>query len=363
MTLSLDKLTRLLKDRSLIPKKYFVIKGLCVYIEVISITTADILMLYIPSKYEIAVRNRDDVYNIDYLEINEDGTIPSDYAGGSEKDEMEQQYDEIDINNEITYTTKDISKQLEQNYNHPLSLKDVNNADMVILREIFRQLRRVKLSVQNIKYKLCIFYKDFICCIRRDNTFDCYSIQSFRGSSEKRLVVSIDLESMYGKLDTIQDDVRVVRNGVYAILNKNQDKHINNLTRMLELKENLTIFSENIKSKKEKYILYLNSMEALLTKLNEAETENLEKLSELDELYRNDGSVNGIHIDMEKSRLISKYEGELSRINITKQELISTILLLKTKYEDLSLSLDNIVFDNIVMVNTIIKNMVKLGDL
>jgi hypothetical protein len=43
------------------------------------------------------------------------------------------------------------------------------------------------------------------------------------------------------------------------------------------------------------------------------------------------------------------------------QELIRNILLVKTKHENLSLRADNIMFDNIIMTDAILKNFVKLS--
>ena len=61
--------------------------------------------------------------------------------------------------------------------------------------------------------------------------------------------------------------------------------------------------------------------------------------------------------------MISKHEDELSRLNVVKQELISNILQVKTNYDNLSLKVDNICFNNIIMIDAILKNFVLLKEL
>lgn len=365
MPLSLNKLDRLLSGKGLLPKKFFVIHGSCVYIEVLSINNADSFMLYIPSKYEISIPNHgNDIYKVRYIDIDENGTIPGDYAGEPDNFDLEKQYEEIDIDlSPAKMQGKNMEGYLEENYNHPLSLKDISKDDTNNLREIFRQLRRLKFCVQNLKYKLCILYKDYICCIRRDDTFDGFYARHLRGPAERKLMVSLDLETLYEKIDSVSLDVKTVREGIYQVLDKNQDKHLRNLTKMLEQKNNLSLFSQNVLIKKTQYAAYLVKLENLLAALGVAERKNIEKLMEIEDKYNADTSIKGLHTDIERTHLVSKYETELSRINGVKQELIRNILVIKSKHEDLALKVDKICFDNSVMLDAILKNFVALSQL
>ena len=97
MTLSLNKLENLLHANGFLPKKFFVIDNLIIYIEVLSINNADSFMLYIPSKYDIQIGQKDNVYNIKNIQVDEYGNIPIDYAGDPDNIELEKAYDEIDL--------------------------------------------------------------------------------------------------------------------------------------------------------------------------------------------------------------------------------------------------------------------------
>lgn len=364
MPLSLNKLEKILTGKGLLPKKYFIMHSMCVYIEVLSIANADSFMLYIPSKYEINVNSGDDVYKIRYIDISEDGNIPGDYAGDPDNFDLEKQYNEVDIDlSPDTRNREDLQGRLEENYNHPVALKDISKEDTVQLREIFRQLRRLKFCVQSLKYKLCIMFKDYICCIRRDDTFEGFYVRHLRGPAERKLMVSLDLETLYDKIDSVSIDIKTVREGIYQVLDKNQSRHIRNLQKMLEQKNDLTAFSEVVLRKKTQYAQYLGKLEKLLSNLGEAERKSIEKLMEIEERYNSSVSLKGMHTDIEKTHQIAKYETELSRINVVKQELIRNILMVKAKHENLALKVDKICFDNTIMIDAILKNFVALSEL
>ena len=366
MTLSLNKLENLLHANGFLPKKFFVIDNLIIFIEVLSINNADSFMLYIPSKYDIQIGQKDNVYKIKNIQVDEYGNIPIDYAGDPDNIELEKAYDEIDLlTDPLELSSKDqhnMENHLEEKYKHQVSLKNTSKDITEQLREIFRQLRRLKFCVQNLKYKLCIIYKDYLCCIGRRNNFDCYYIQNIQGPSEKKLMINLDLETFYSNFSSITIDIATIREGVYRVLDKNHDKHINNISKMLEQK-NLNVLSDIILRKKLHYSNHLKSLEKLLYTLGQSEKKIIEKLIDIQDRYSGEASIKGLHVDIEYSHMISKHEDELSRLNVVKQELISNILQVKTNYDNLSLKVDNICFNNIIMIDAILKNFVLLKEL
>ena len=160
MPLSINKLEKILSKKGLLPKKYFIMHGLCVYIEVLSISNADSFMLYIPSKYEIVIpETNNNVYKIRYIDVSQDGNVTGDYAGEPDNFELEKEYDEVDMDfSTDNFRGEDMAEYLEEHYKHSVSLKDNTKDDTKHLREIFRQLHRLRFCVQSISYKLCILF-------------------------------------------------------------------------------------------------------------------------------------------------------------------------------------------------------------
>lgn len=354
MALSIQKLERMLAGKKLIVKRIYMIDGVCVYIEVLNVVTGDNFMLYIQSKYEIKVSSGSSVYKIEYIEVTPEGDLPD--FDNKEDATAEQDYDPIDLELDVTNVKSNLSKKLEENYNRPVVLKDIGMEDMNEIKDIFKQLKRLKLCVQNIKYKLCILYKDFMCCIRRDDTFECYRIKHFHGTDIRKMYVTIDLESLYIKIDSISSDVTMVSNGVYSILEKNYDKHIQNLQKMLEKKQDINTFSVSINTKKNQYSSYLTQLNQLLSVITASESKLLSKIALAQENCVNTSGVSGMYTDIEQLHKISQYESELGKIHTIKQDLLKNIHDVKSKYENISLKCDEICFNNIVMIDSILKN-------
>ena len=363
MSLSVNKLDNMLVSKGLIPKKYFAMKQSCVYIEVLILETADSFLLYIPSKYDVLLKDGTDVYNMDYLEIAEDGNVTDDFAGEPDNFELEKQYDGVDLAIDPTNKTKDLASALEESYNHPVALKDVTNKDKSKIKEIFRQLRRLKFCVQGIRYKLCILYKNFMCCIRRDDTFEGFTISGHPGVPSMRLLVTLDLENLYEKLDSVAVDVTTVREGVCNVLDKTHHKHTTNLTKMLSQKDVLTNSADMVTTKKARYSVYLARLGTMLTAINITEAGQLDKLARIEEHYKVDVSVKGLHSDIERSHQMAKINSEIDKVNAVKEEVVRTIVTVKRGLENLSLEVDRICFDNTIMIDAIIKNFIQLSAL
>lgn len=362
MTLSLNKLERLLSSRGFTIKKYFVINNLCVYLEILSFLNADTFLLYIPSKYEINAPYGNDTFSLEYLEIDTNGNLPGDFAGEPNTVDIETMYNEIDIVlNPNDKERQNLVGHLEENYNRPISLKDMSKTDKDDIKEIFRQLRRFKLCVKNIKYKMGIIYRNFICCIRRDEGYDCFAIKHYHPCNDnKKLMITVDLETLYSKIDTISNDINTVRDEIYKILDKNQTRHSKLFGNMLEQGIDISVYSEAICVHKNRYETYLSQLEDMLVKLAESEKKIVGKIKLLEGEKKSDPSLKGLHADIHIANVGAKYKLELDRINSLKQEVIKNILTVKIKQENIMLKIDRIFFDNSVMINAIITNINSL---
>jgi hypothetical protein len=321
---------------------------------------SDSFMLYIPSKYDIACDNGD--YNLDYLDIPIGGTVSDDYA---DEPDIEKSYDEIET--ELDPSGENMEKQLEENYNRPVSLKDLSKKDMTELKEIFRQLKRLRYCIQNLKYKLCIQYDKYLCCIRRDDTFECFIISTNRGghmitNDNRTLFVSIDLETLYGKLENIHVDVKTIKDGIYTILDKNQTKNVKNLHKMLEHKLTFTQQSNSITVRKNECDKYISQLEKMLKDLLLAEKNEVLAMQEINDNYSQNGGIKGLHTDIERTHIISKHQTEITRIHGLKEEIMKNIIKIRSRRENLSLRVDSICFDNTIMLDAILKKFISFSE-
>ena len=216
--------------------------------------------------------------------------------------------------------------------------------------------------VQNMKYKLSIFYKNYLCSITKDDELDCFLILNYPRNDNRKLYIYIDLKTLYIKMETFPNDVKTVKEGIYRLLNQNQIKHTKVLNDMLEQKITIIQYSEIVQKKKENINTYITQFETLLANLNLNEKNIFEKLEKVRAQF-SDYGIKGLHDDIEKSHLTAHYESELEKINNVKQDIIQNIVNLKTQQENITLKMDKILFDNSIMINEISKNFIKLAEI
>lgn len=364
MPLSLKKIEDLLASKGFICKSYFKLDDFCIYIEVFSVQDATSFMLYVSSRYELKVENRDNIYELKYMEMTkEDENVSSSYAHEPDDVDIEEFYNNVDINlHNYNQQNSNLEKMLLEDYNKQLTIKDVNKEDKQNLKDIFRQMNRFMYCVQNIKYKLSIFYKNYLCSITKDDELDCFLILNYPRNDNRKLYIYIDLKTLYIKMETFPNDVRTVKDGIYRLLNQNQIKHTKVLNDMLEQKITILQYSEVVQKKKEDIQTYITQFETLLTNLNLNEKSIYEKLEKVRSQF-SDYGIKGLHDDIEKSHLTAHYESELEKINNVKQDIIQNIVNLKIQQENITLKMDKILFDNSIMINEISKNFIKLAEI
>ena len=94
----------------------------------------------------------------------------------------------------------------------------------------------------------------------------------------------------------------------------------------------------------------------MLSKITTTEKNIILEINAIHDKYKGELGIKTLHNDIEKNNLIKKKEDELSNITQIKQEITININNVKLNLESLSLKIDQICFDNIVMMDTIIKN-------
>jgi hypothetical protein len=358
MRLSLSKLERFLASKEFIAKSFFTIDDNCTFVEVVNINTTDTLFIYINDDYVLDVSKKQDVFKLKAIDINNEefeDDIKDKYTREPDNEDIEKEYEEIDISES---KRQNMEEFLEDNYKKELSIRDINKDDTIRLKEIRRQLKRMRFCVQTIKYKLSIMYKNYLCIINIENEVDLYKIKSYEGEDTRNLYVMIDLENLYDNILTVNSDIVNIRQGLYAIFDKNQRKHLSNFDKMITEGQSIFSYIDKLNRKKNQYEEYLQKLYSMIDTINQSEKEKMEKIQSLREEYE---SAGGIHSDIQKSHIISKYEGEIEEIKSTKHKVVKNIFNIRNKLDDMVLYTDKVFFDNLVMIDAIIKNINSLN--
>jgi hypothetical protein len=351
MTLKISKLQEFLISTGFIALKYFTLDDECFYVEIFHIKTCNILYLYIPSNYSFNISPEEcdeSVYKIKKVEIFDSES--EEYIGDSDKQELDNVYGNVEIN---------IEKSIENNYSNKIEIHDIYKKDIYELKSINRLLKRLKYSVQNIKYKLMINYKNYICSIRRDDSINIFSVKNYKKDPVKKIFVIVDLETFYSEKDKVIEDSLTVKESIIYILTKNQNSQQDNINKLLEENKNITSVYSLIRTKNEKYDKLIYQLQNMFDKIIKTE----EELSndESKDNYGND--ANNIKTDILRIYNETNLNKELDKLSKLKADITKNLILLKNKKEDLIITVDKIIFDNTIMTEQIIKNYKKIKDL
>lgn len=361
MTLSIFKLEKLFASSGFLINKYFGMGGICMFIELISIKDGSSFMIYIPSKYEFNLPNGKNVYKIDYLDTQSNDDKVDEYID-SRSDQIEKNYNDIEfIMSPPKKNNLDMTRHLEESYNRPLTLKNLSEHDSCVIKDINRHLNRLKYCIQHIKYSVGIHYKNYIASIRHGE-INIYFIKKYQGDDLRKLFIVADLELFYEKIETINNDISVVKEGIYNVLNKNHSSHTNRLKKMIDEKNNFIDSADSIYKKKTEYEFNIQRFEKLLYDINKSEKDMIKKIYKYQERLR-DEKTSGIHGDIEKIHIKNALEQELKKITSVKQDIMKNLNILKGELENIFLSTDKILFDNIIMFDLIIKNFKTLSEI
>lgn len=341
--LSINKLEELLSKHGFIPITYFTINSYCVYIEVISIKGTHTFMLTIPSKYNFKVKEGQCVHKLKYIEL-ETGNIADEYGGVQDPFDLEKTYTEVELTNQLIRRKEneegDISGNLEEGYKRPISIDNISNEDIKDIKNISRQLKRLRFCVQSISYKLVIIYKTYMCVLAKDDIIDCYMIKKFPNLSHRQIYVSVDLELYYENVERIQKDISNIEKGIRRVMDKNQFSLTQSLENMLKEYSSIPQYSSDVIKKKEEYTTLISNFEILLFEISKSEKEIVEKL------YTSTSTDDKI-----------KYEDDLTKLEGVKRNTVKNLNEIKCKLDNLSLIIDNIFFDNLVMCDRMLRNL------
>jgi len=174
----------------------------------------------------------------------------------------------------------------------------------------------------------------------------------------------VDLEFFFEKTEDeegtrIYRDIKTLKDNLYRILNNTQDTHLATLDKLIATKTILEGNINMIRQKKYEYAQALEKFEGLLQRTAASEQALRNQLKVMNQNYRARG-FGGLHSDSNNFMLKNKLENELSKIRTVKEDISKNMLDLRQKNDILYLETDSTIFDNVVMVAAIFKNVENL---
>jgi hypothetical protein len=318
--LSVEKLDALLETKEMVIVEYLLVDGTISYLDILSTTTGDRFYLYIPSKYIFEMpKNRGPSYSIDFIdEPNIDEDIVNQYTNDTMNHKI------ITPNLEYNGDSRMFADKLAECYNRPSSMKlqgarDENQK----IKDMYRHLKRFKPCVESSKYKVAIRYGNHICAIGRHNDLQVMKIKNYPYKGSFKMYITTTLEVIYEEMESVLKNISSIKAGIYQIMDQNYSSHESNMRRLMEEKTSVD--------------------------------------GRTDMLYRS-------HIEYDKK--LSRLYEMLDALNdhpasppVTEQKtsILRMISEVETLRENSTLVLDQILFDNQVMLHQIFNNFQKIN--
>jgi hypothetical protein len=345
--LSIIKLEKILVNKGIFPERFYTYHNYVIYVECLIIKTGIKFWIDIPENYKFKIEKSNNVFDLKSVTIDEgDDEVVNEFAKKFNDLDVFNAYEEKgDIDIDDDFDQNNISSKLSQNYNYSIRISEIDESDEKDVKDIKRQVSRLRYSVMHTKYQVCITYKHYF-AILYENEVIVFAIRNY-GEDEfsryRQLFVTVDLELFYSKLDNISNEVFKIKSSISKILDINYNKNINNINFMMDKSALILNKFQELYSKKIHLIGLESRFEELYKSVNDSEKKIIEKIILLK--------------DQENSHeSIKKYKGNLKALEDSKLEILNNVAKVNEKRDNISLTLDKILFDNIVMFNSIIKN-------
>lgn len=356
--LSIEKLEHFFQMNQLHVVKYYTIKNSyqeeCRYIELQTPYTVDTILMYVPEKYHINVSYKPNLvtlYPIAYTVKDDTDTI--DQFIHSPDASILKNYGKVDVHSSIptSFHKQAMSTHLDEMYNQTVTV--YKDDDKMMMQNIYRQIRRLKYTLQGTQHNLAIFHQSFSGFLDGGKNIKMY--ESKEHIPLRQIYIVVDFNILHDKIVDIEQEVSHIYLSLYSILNNTQNTHIENLQRLMALHHNISATVEPIREQKEKYLRQLVQLRELLKVNQEQEYDIQREIEELTSLQ-----IGNLQHDMQRGYKRDKLGKDLYKLKKRREEINSAIKDIIMANNHISLETDEILYDNIIMLDKIFGNLEKL---
>jgi hypothetical protein len=353
MALSLEKLHGMLHDKGFLPVAHFQYHGLCRYIEIVCKENAECFLLTVSSRFEMA--SDDNAYKLKSIPVDSSGLIPEKYARLPSNFEISNLYEDINLSKKQSQDT--IEKQLLEGYKKTIQLDNTVDGNIDALKENFNQLKRLEQCVNNLEYRISIFHKVWLSVLNKESEVECYMVKDYAPSGVRKFLVTIDLESFLKNMATVPQDIEQINLGVAKVLDKNMNANTGQFYSSVRNCPVLTTVLQKVQKKRKGYADMIEQFRSVLEFTKRKEKELMNRLS------NGIGKDGTIYSDMDNARNRTNMEKELQKLVKSREDVIGSIIKIRQRDRSLVLIIDRILFDNVVMLSTVNRNLAILNAL
>lgn len=337
-SLDIRKFKKILQKYDITVIEYYTYDKKCMYIKCFMNIICEFLLIYIPTKFRFDIE-ANNMYDI--IEIEETNEL-DDYSKNSKVPNMTK------IDEEKSYSKYD---ELTKKYKS--STISLEGSDEPLTRRIKRQLSRLKIPFSSLKYDIAIQYNKYF-GVSFGDTLSIYSIKNYENQLKisKQILYFVNLNDLIEEIDEVNTQVENIKDQFYNILKNISSSNLQIIRELWSNKDYENIFS-NIALKKEEYKKSIEEFKSLYQAIKEKEEfliKQYQKLMKTDDIYK-------------KTSNEGKIQKQMNDLFFSKTDVIKNGMIIATKYHKNILTIEEVSFDNSVMIERINKNFQQLKEI
>ena len=334
MSLDWKKLKKTLERNHITPLEFFCLDNECALIKTFLNKNAEFMFLYISSKYRFSVKNENvDGKPVYSIEEDESETGDSDdYSKSGKVPDMEN----IEVDKSINSY-----KELTRKYQKTISLE---GSEEPIPRKMKRQVERLKIPFNRLSYDISLQIGKWI-CLSFGDSISMFTIKGYNATSSRQrtFLYLINLSDLVEKVEDLQEEVAIIKEQFYDIVNRVSVSNMESIS--TEIDQYPKVMT-SIEKKKTDYNKSIVDYQALYQETVDKEERFVKQYKE--------------KLDKEQGLKRSSIEFELQRhldvIYNTRKELVQKGVELLQSYQRNLFVLEEVSFDNSIMVTRVKKN-------
>lgn len=357
MKISLDKLEKLLSEKDMIISRFFLSeRKKCKYVEITSTKNTIVFILSVSSSYEINLGDATNYVILKDRKIYDNSNVFDQYVDKERMIGIETNYEAFQTN-EYDKTYGNIEKDIEDKYNKTLSLF---NKDRNVGNNILRQLRRLGLCMNGTKYNLSICVNDLFFIGENGNKVKGFRVDDDYKSDTRKVRVVIDIGLLHDRMDLLDNNILEIHKNLIKIMTSSINKHVKitnsfvNTNSLSNIVESLDKNTEIINDKIKELVNVLNGIRKDEINLIE------KKLREQNDINKK-FYTRAIKKELDYEKVTSTYTLKLNELRNIKQKTVDDIINMKEQYMNKILVYDDLIFETVVMVETIKSNISKFS--
>lgn len=323
-TIDLNKLKHKLDKSNILILEYYLIEDKCAMIKAYMYDINQFLIIYIPTKIRSEIKIKKDVYELKTLDNVLD---EEEYAN----------YDELNINY-VNNKEIDSYKKLSEKYNKKISLN--GDGTEKYEKRITRQIKRLNIPFSKLDYTIGIQNKKILALNFEE--INLFYIKNF-SKDIKCYMYIINIKDLIDNITDVHYEIDNINRQFFKIIS---DIMETNLTEL-----GYQIYIEKYKKRNLEYFNYKDGFKIIIDKINDEEKNEIKKYKNL---FLSETS------QIRKNTLENEYENLIMSFFNKKMENIYSMIDKTYIFQIFFLLLEEISFDNFIMIKRTNLNFDKL---